>query len=410
MSRQSSEPLLPSSVTAKPVAWALALWMALGAGAAMASEYDAVEALIQGRKFDEALSRADQHLAGKPRDVQMRFLKGVAQLESNRRNEAIATFTQLTQDAPELPEPYNNLAVLHASQGQYDRARAALESALRTNPSYSTAQENLGDVYARLAGDAYSQALQLGQNNAAVAPKLAVIRTLFPAAGTAAAATPEASTKLASAPAAATKVATAPAPVAVAPAAPAPRAPAPPAATPPALAAAPTPAAVAAAPAPAKPTAVVAAAPVAPPAAAPAAPKVGTDAPAAKAPATPPAPPAASMAAQSAAVEKAVRNWAAAWAGQDMKAYLGAYASGFEVPAGSSRAAWEEDRRQRIVGKSSIDVQIQQLQVTVDGDKAVARFLQFYKADALNVRSRKTLHLQQQGDVWRITREAVGGR
>lgn len=378
MSCQFAVPSLPSGLgVRKPAALVLALWMAWGAGAAMANEYDAVDGLIKNRKFDEALSRADQHLVGKPRDVQMRFLKGVAQLESNRRADAIATFTQLTQDAPELPEPYNNLAVLHASQGQYDRARAALESALRTNPSYATAQENLGDVYARLAGDAYSQALQLGQNNAAVAPKLAVIRTLFPATGMAAA-TPEASTALATpaaAPAATPKIASAPA---AAPAAPAARSPAP------------TPAP--AAPVPAKAPAVVAAAPVTPPAAAPAAPK-------AEAPA-----------AQTAEVEKAVRNWAAAWAQQDMKAYLAAYASNFEVPAGASRAGWEDERRQRIVGKSDIDVQVQQLQVSVDGDKAVARFLQLYKADALHIRSRKTLNLQQQGDVWRITREAVGGR
>nr|WP_225783579.1 tetratricopeptide repeat protein [Xenophilus sp. Marseille-Q4582] len=370
--------------------------MAFGAGAALASEHDAVDALIQSRKYDEALSRADQYLAGKPRDVQMRFLKGVAQLESNRRADAIATFTQLTQDAPELPEPYNNLAVLHASQGQYDRARVALESALRTNPSYATAQENLGDVYARLAGDAYSQALQLGQNQAAVAPKLAVIRTLFPGAGAGGAATaPEAATQLA-APAASAQVARAPstpsAPVA-APAAVAPPAPAP--AKPPLVAAAP--AAPVARPAPATPATAVA----------PPKPAAVADAPSAK---EGPATPSVADAPAQAAVEKAVRDWAAAWAAQDMKAYLGAYASTFEVPGGASRAAWEEERRQRIVGKSGIEVQLQQLQVSVDGDKAVARFLQIYKADALNVRSRKTLNLQQQGGAWRITREAVGGR
>ena len=39
-------------------------------------------------------------------------------------------FEQLTEDFPELPEPYNNLAVLYAADGQLDRARAALELAL----------------------------------------------------------------------------------------------------------------------------------------------------------------------------------------------------------------------------------------------------------------------------------------
>jgi tetratricopeptide (TPR) repeat protein len=39
-------------------------------------------------------------------------------------------FTKLTDDYPELPEPYNNLAVLYAAAGQYDKARAALEMAI----------------------------------------------------------------------------------------------------------------------------------------------------------------------------------------------------------------------------------------------------------------------------------------
>jgi tetratricopeptide (TPR) repeat protein len=78
-----------------------------------------------------------------------------------------------------LPEPYNNLAVLYASQGQYDNARAALEMAIRTNPSYATAHENLGDVYAKLASQAYSKALQLDSSNTGVQPKLALIGGVF---------------------------------------------------------------------------------------------------------------------------------------------------------------------------------------------------------------------------------------
>jgi ketosteroid isomerase-like protein len=85
----------------------------------------------------------------------------------------------LTEDFPELPEPYNNLAVLYASQNQFDKARTALEMAIRTNPSYATAHENLGDVYARLASQAYNKALQLDGANSAVPPKLATIREVF---------------------------------------------------------------------------------------------------------------------------------------------------------------------------------------------------------------------------------------
>jgi tetratricopeptide (TPR) repeat protein len=48
-------------------------------------------------------------------------------------------------------EPYNNLAVLRAAQGQLDEARVALEAALRADPAHREARENLGDLYVRLA-------------------------------------------------------------------------------------------------------------------------------------------------------------------------------------------------------------------------------------------------------------------
>ncbi|MDB5750876.1 MAG: Tetratricopeptide 2, partial [Ramlibacter sp.] len=148
-------------------------------GMARADEYGDVNQLLRTGKLPEALAKADQYLAGKPKDPQMRFLKGVIQTESGKAPDAIVTFTRLTEDYPELPEPYNNLAVLYAGQAQFDKARAALEMAIRTNPSYATAHENLGDVYAKLASQAYSKALQLDGANTAVQPKLALIRTLF---------------------------------------------------------------------------------------------------------------------------------------------------------------------------------------------------------------------------------------
>ena len=146
---------------------------------ALADDYADVKQLMRSGQLAEALARADQYLLTKPRDPQMRFLKGVAQTESGRSADAVATFTQLTQEYPELPEPYNNLAVLHAAQGEYEKARAALELAVRTNPRYATAHENLGDVYARLAGESYGRAQQIEPTNAGVRPKLALIRQLF---------------------------------------------------------------------------------------------------------------------------------------------------------------------------------------------------------------------------------------
>ena len=91
-------------------------------------ELQEAQLLLKQGQLDRALDRVDQFLKTRPKDARGRFLRGIVLTEQNRPNDAIRVFTELTQDFPELPEPYNNLAVLHASQGQYDRARAALEA------------------------------------------------------------------------------------------------------------------------------------------------------------------------------------------------------------------------------------------------------------------------------------------
>ena len=107
-------------------------------------------------------------------------MKGLILTEMGRADEAIATFTRLTEDFPELPEPYNNLAVLHARLKQYDKALAALEMAIRAHPDYAVAYENLGDIHAKLASQSYLRAQQLDRATAAsVAPKLKLLRELF---------------------------------------------------------------------------------------------------------------------------------------------------------------------------------------------------------------------------------------
>ena len=176
---------LPKSLALAVLAAAL-----LAGGAAHADEYSDVNQLLRTGRHAEALAKADQYLAGKPKDPQMRFIRGVVLTEAGRTDEATAAFQKLTEDYPELPEPYNNLAVLYAGQAQFDKARAALEMAIRTNPSSATAHENLGDVYAKLASQAYSRALQLDARNTAVQPKLALIRQLFAPGGRVSAAPP----------------------------------------------------------------------------------------------------------------------------------------------------------------------------------------------------------------------------
>ena len=149
------------------------------ASLAHADAYGDVNQLLKSGKETEALAKADAYLAANPNDPQMRFLKGVIQTQAGQQAEAIATFTALTQDYPELPEPYNNLAALLAGQNQLDKARTALEMAVRLNPGYAIAHDNLGDIYARMANQSYARAQQLEPGNPLLAPKMALLRDLF---------------------------------------------------------------------------------------------------------------------------------------------------------------------------------------------------------------------------------------
>ena len=332
---------------------------------------------IRQGQHAQAMEQIDKYLAAKPKDAQGRFLKGILLTEMNKPNEAIAIFTKLTEDYPELPEPYNNLAVIYAQQKQYDKAKQALEMAIRTHPSYATAHENLGDLYARLASQAYDKALQIDSSNASAQNKLALIRDLMVTASRPGKATkpiseprPVEPVKLAEAPKSAPPPAAAPVPPpAAAPAAAA-------AAVPVAAVATPTPTGAVAAPA--KPVEVARPAPA----------KSADDA--------------------TAEIDKAVGQWAAAWSRKDVKAYLAVYARDFKTPAGESRAAWDAERRKRIARPGTIQVTYENLRVTVDGDIATVKFRQHYKSASLKTSSNKVLIMGKRDGKWQILQERVG--
>ena len=322
---------------------------------------------IKQGQHAQALEQVDKYLAGKPRDAQGRFLKGIILTEMNKPNDAIVVFTKLTEDYPELPEPYNNLAVIYAQQKQYDKAKQALEMAIRTHPSYATAHENLGDIYARLASQAYDKALQIDSSNSSAQNKLALIRDLMGTGSRPGKVTrpigearPLEPVKLAEAP----KTPTA--------------SPTPPPAVQPKAA---EPAKVAEASRPAEA----------------AKPAEGTKTTAAK--------PAADVTTE---VTRAIDLWAAAWSRKDVKAYLAAYARDFKTPAGESRAVWDAERTKRINKPGAIQVSFENLRVTVEGDTATAKFRQHYKSATLKTSSNKVLLMGKRDGKWQILQERVG--
>jgi predicted Zn-dependent protease len=157
--------------------WSFAL--VIGTTPARADDVADVAQLSRAGQQAEALQRADRFLAANPRDPRMRFLRGVILLDQKRSSEAQVVFERLTQDYPELPEPYNNLAVLYAAQGDYTRARVALETVVRINPGYAVGYENLGDVHLKLASQSYAQAQRLGAITPAASSKLVAVMELL---------------------------------------------------------------------------------------------------------------------------------------------------------------------------------------------------------------------------------------
>src|SRR5438132_876027 len=153
--------------------------LAISALSVRADELQDIDRLLKQSQHAQALERVNQYLSQRPKDAKGRFMKGLILVEQNKVAEAIEVFSALSRDYPELPEPYNNLAVLYAAQGQYEKARQQLEMSIRTHPSYATAYENLGDVYTKLASQAYDKALQFDSSNSAAKNKLSLIRDLI---------------------------------------------------------------------------------------------------------------------------------------------------------------------------------------------------------------------------------------
>jgi Tfp pilus assembly protein PilF len=136
-------------------------------------------AAAQDAETLQRLQRAEAAAAANPLDARARFQYGVLLLELERDAQAMAVFQRLTEDFPELPEPYNNIALLQARAGRFEAARLALEVALRNDPSYRPARLNLGDVLLHLALQAWEAAAAAAPPDAALQRKLQLARELL---------------------------------------------------------------------------------------------------------------------------------------------------------------------------------------------------------------------------------------
>lgn len=378
-----------------PVSRALSLGLLMLAAlfAPTVCEADDIKAIQQQARQDPdaALKRVNAYLNASPQDAQALFAKGLILAEQKRIDDAIRIFTEITQKYPNLPEPYNNLAVLYANQGHYDKAKNALETALKTNPSYATAHRNLGEIYAQMASEAYDKALQLDSNPRAQT-RLALIASLSTPSEKSvfiAAKPAEAGKNLPEKPSLPLKTSTVTLPIRPA------EAPKEAAAKPPEIKVAET-KATEIKPAETKP-ATQAAEPekanVEPTKA------VAEIAPALKKPAD-------NAVSADKEIKAAVQQWAKAWAAQDVGKYLASYADDFDPGNGQSRSAWQETRRERVSSPAHIRLDVSNLNVKMDGDKtARVKFRQAYRTGRATMRTDKVLIMKKTDKKWLIQQE-----
>ena len=309
---------------------------------------------LDAGKYDQAMSSVEKILQKKKNNPEARFMKGLILVQQGKNTQAITVFTRLTRDFPDLPEPYNNLAVIYATQGEYDKAREALKSALQTHPSYTTAYVNLGDIYAKLASEAYQQALALDKaDSRKVSIKLSLIDKLFP---------PQ--------PTAAEPVISEPAIAKATPVKETPAAKQPP---------------VAKKPTPVETAAVVATATNSISNTDPNLPKKNTR-----------------------AVVDMLKNWAAAWSAQDVEKYLSFYDNRFK-PYKSSASVWRSQREQRLKRPTYIKVNLQNIDIIeLTDSKAKVTVKQTYESNSYRDSAKKLFRLVKNvGSGWKIYRESV---
>ncbi len=308
----------------------IALWI-FSTGCAFAAneaELAKVRSLMEAGHLSQAHRQLDSFLGQHPGHADGRFLKGLMLVNEGRTREAIDVFAALTRDYPDLPEPYNNLAVLYAAEGDYEKAREALLVAINTHPSYATAHENLGDLYAKMATVAYDRAFSLDETNRTAKAKLALVNDIF---SEHAASQPlqRASDRIPQADSNAASEATA----------------------------------------------------------------SRTE---------------ASETETEDKVRSALADWAAAWSAQDVEGYLYRYADAFKPSSGLRRSRWEQQRRQRLIKPSYIQVSVSDVTVQMESaDRARVSFVQTYRSNTYSDRTRKTILMTRNGNDWKILSERV---
>lgn len=106
-------------------------------------------------------------------------------------------------------------------------------------------------------------------------------------------------------------------------------------------------------------------------------------------------------------LQKTIKDWAAAWAGKDVTAYMSHYAPQFRSADGKSREQWLRQQRAHFNKATPFGLTIDGIKVRFTGDdSAVSEFRQIYRANGREDLTLKTMTWHREAGRWLIVSEA----
>lgn len=136
------------------------------------SGYQAAESLAANGNPDLALKQLEARLATAPDDAKAAYLKGLILMQLGRGEDAERWFKMMQSNFPNLPQPYNALAVIYSGRKDWPAAQQVLEALLKIDPKHHNARLNLANVHLQLARIQYEEALKHKPNDAMLKQKL----------------------------------------------------------------------------------------------------------------------------------------------------------------------------------------------------------------------------------------------
>ena len=332
------------------VAIGVGLWLSLASAQAQDLTQKARQALQSGHT-EQAANMLQEQVKVSPRDYQAWFLLGVSQAKIQRYHPAIESFRRVLELRPDLAEPHNNLAVIYNELGDVPAAIVQLEASLKKHPDYLVAEENIADLYLKMALTYYKKALEQTDDASLQERYRRLLQVRDVSVGQAVAASHPAEP--------------ARKPVQVND----------------------------------KPKVEVAEA-------RPALPTVDSI----LAQAHPKTNPQALQQAALDEVGQAVEAWRQAWVSQNLPAYFASYADDYMPPAKfKNRQAWEQYKARVIGNKRFIKVSLRHIKIKVSDDwkHAVVQFDQSFHSNSYNGDDKKQLAMMKVDGAWKIAQEVT---